>query len=172
MDLDEAQGRRTDLALRALLEEQRPLLRFYSNDTTTVEQALATGELVAAMTWNSSPLELTNQGIPVRFMNPKEGALTWVCGLVIASGEEHPDKAYDLINAMIGPRPGIFLIEEYGYGHSNMKAFEAVDEDVLVARGLSKDPLAILQAGVFIPGASPEVNTRIERDWSEVTAGF
>ena len=47
-----------------------------------------------------------------------------------------------------------------------------VDEDVLVARGLSKDPLAILQAGVFIPGASPEVNTRIERDWSEVTAGF
>ncbi len=158
--------------VRALLEQQRPLLRFYSNDTTSIEQALATGELVAAMTWNSSPLELTNQGIPVRFMNPKEGALTWVCGLVMASGAEHPDKAYDLINAMIGPRPGIFLIEEYGYGHSNMKAFEAVDEDVLLARGLSKDPLSILEAGVFIPGASPEINTRIERDWSEVTAGF
>lgn len=158
--------------VRALLEEQRPLLRFYSNDTTSIEQALATGELVAAMTWNSSPLELTKQGIPVRFMNPKEGALTWVCGLVLASGAPHYDKAHDLIDAMIGPRPGIFLIEEYGYGHSNMKSFEAVDEDVLVARGLSKDPLSIIEAGVFIPGASPEINTRIERDWSEVTAGF
>jgi spermidine/putrescine transport system substrate-binding protein len=158
--------------VRDLLEEQRPLLRFYSNDTTSIEQALATGELVAAMTWNSSPLELTAQGIPVRFLNPKEGALTWVCGLVLATGAPHYDKAHELIDAMIGPRPGIFLIEEYGYGHSNMKAFEAVDEEVLVARGLSKDPLSILEAGVFIPSASPEVNTKIERDWSEVTAGF
>ncbi len=162
-----------DLAkVRGLLEEQRPLLRFYSNDMTTVEQALATGELVAAMTWNSSPLELTNQGIPVRFMNPKEGALTWVCGMVLASGAPHYDKAHDIINALIAPEPGIFLIEEYGYGHSNEKAFEAVPEDILVARGLSKDPISILEAGVFIPSASPEINTKIERDWSEVTAGF
>ena len=158
--------------VRGLLEEQRPLLRFYSNDMTTVEQALASGELVAAMTWNSSPLELTNEGIPVRFMNPKEGALTWVCGMVLASGAPHYDKAHDIINALIAPEPGIFLIEEYGYGHSNLKAFEAVDEEVLLARGLSKDPLSIIEAGTFNPSASPETNTRIERDWSEVTAGF
>ena len=34
------------------LRLQRPLLRMYTNDMTTVEQALASGELVAAVTWN------------------------------------------------------------------------------------------------------------------------
>ncbi len=158
--------------VRALLEQQRPLLRFYQNDMTTVEQGLASGELVAAMTWNSSPLELKNQGLPVRFMAPKEGALTWVCGLVLASNAPHYDKAHDVIDAMIGVRPGIFLITEYGYGHSNMQAFEEVEEEVLLARGLSKDPLALIEAGVFIPSTTPETNTRIERDWAEIKAGF
>ena len=158
--------------VRALPEKQRPLLRLYNNDMTTVEQALASGELVAAMTWNSSPLELTNQGLPVRFMNPKEGALTWLCGMVLAAGAPHYDKAHDVIDALIAPEPGIFLIEEYGYGHSNMKAFEAVDEDVLLARGFSKDPLSIIEAGIFIPTVAPDINTAIERDWSEIKAGF
>ena len=62
------------------LQEQIPLLRFYSNSMTEVEQALASGELVAAVTWNASALELSNQGLPVRFMVPKEGAMTWTCG--------------------------------------------------------------------------------------------
>jgi len=158
--------------VRALLSEQRPLLRLYSSDMTTVEQALASGELVAAMTWNSSPQELIRQGVPVRFMNPKEGALTWVCGMVLAADAPHYDKAHDVIDALIDPRSGIFLIEEYGYGHSNMKAFEAVEEDVLVARGLSKNPLELIQGGVFIPNAGVDITTKIETDWNEIRSGF
>jgi len=158
--------------VRELLTKQRPLLKFYSSDMTTVEQALASGELVAAMTWNSSAQELLRQGVPVRFMNPKEGALTWVCGMVLAAGAPHYDKAHDVIDALIDPRSGVFLIEEYGYGHSNMKAFEAVEEDALVARGLSKNPLDLIQAGVFIPNAGPDITTKIETDWNEIRSGF
>ena len=162
-----------DIAMvRELLEKQRPLLRYYSSDMTTVEQGLASGELVAAMTWNSSPLELKKQGLDVAFAKVKEGALTWVCGLVLAANAPHYDKAHDLIDAMIGLRPGIFLVTEYGYGHSNLKVFEAVDEDVLLARGLSKDPLAILNKGVFVQGVPADVKTKIERDWAELVAGF
>lgn len=162
-----------DLAMvRELLVKQRPLLRYYSSDMTTVEQGLASGELVAAMTWNSSPLELKNQGLDVAFADVKEGALTWVCGLVMASNAPNYDKAHDLIDAMIGPRPGIFLVTEYGYGHSNTKVFDAIDEDVLLARGLSKDPLEILNKGVFVQVVPQELKTKMERDWAEVVAGF
>ena len=158
--------------VRALLEKQRPLLRYYSSDMTSVEQGLASGSLVAAMTWNESPLNLKAQGLDVRFANVKEGALTWVCGLVLAAGAPHYDQAHELIDAMIAPQPGIYLISEYGYGHSNMKAFDAVDEDVLLARGLSKDPLAILNKGVFIQGVPSDIKTKIERQWNEIVAGF
>lgn len=159
-------------AVRDLLVRQRPLLRMYSSDMTSIEQALASGELVAAMTWNSSPLELSKQGVPVRFANVKEGALTWVCGLVLAKGAPHYDKAHDLINAMIEAKVGKWLIENYGYGHSNAKAYDMVSEADLMARGLAKDPLEILNAGVFVQAVSPELKTKIETDWAEVTAGF
>ena len=47
----------------AKLREQRPLLRSYTTDMTSVEQSLASGELVAAMTWNASATTLKKQGV-------------------------------------------------------------------------------------------------------------
>ena len=40
--------------IAAVMRAQRPLIRIYTDDTTSLEQALAAGELVAAMTWNCS----------------------------------------------------------------------------------------------------------------------
>ena len=48
----------------ALLREQLPLLRYFSSTMADVEQSLASGELVAAATWNSSIVALRDQGLP------------------------------------------------------------------------------------------------------------
>ena len=105
----------------ALLRQQRPLVRLYTDDVTTLEQALASGELVAAMTWNSSPVDLKRQNVPVRWANPKEGALTWVCGAVMHKDAPNPERAHDIVNSLISVDTGRFLIDEYGYGHSNIE---------------------------------------------------
>jgi spermidine/putrescine transport system substrate-binding protein len=47
------------------MREQRPLIRIYTDDTSSLEQALSSGELVAAMTWNSSATLLKSEGVPV-----------------------------------------------------------------------------------------------------------
>ena len=156
----------------ALLKQQQDLLLFRQSDMTTVEQALAAGELAAAMTWNASALQLTNDGIPVRFANVKEGALTWVCGLVVTSDAPHYDKAHDLLDAMISPEVGTFMIEDYGYGHSNAKAYDLVDEEVLTARGLTKDPRVILDAGTFLKAQTEEIEQKINRDWAELVSSI
>jgi len=155
-----------------LLEKQRPLLHFYSTDTTSVEQALASGEVVAAMTWNQSPLTLKSQGINVKFANPKEGALTWCCGLVLMKNAPHPDKAHELIDAMIDPRSGQQLITTLGYGHSNQKSFDLVSVDDLDARGLSKHPLDILNRGRFLASQPPEIDQAITEQYEKLKAGF
>jgi len=134
--------------VRELLLKQKPLLRFYWSDTTALEQAVATGEVVATSSWNSSASQLRQQGIPVRYMKPREGILTWCCGLVLSKDAPQPDLAYDLIDALIDPRAGEWLIN-YGYGHSNRKTFELVSEDLLADRGFPKDPVQHLQDGVF-----------------------
>jgi len=147
-----------------LLLKQKPLLRFYWDSNTTVEQGLASGELVAATGWNSSAVALKKQGLAVKFMNPKEGILTYCCGLVLAKGAPHVDAAYDLLDAMIAPDAGKWLIETQGYGHSNHKAFELVEEKTLAERGLPRDPTSFLNSGIlFRPmGRLPEISKMFE----------
>ena len=162
-----------DLAkVRELLERQRPLVRVYSSDTTSLEQALASGELVAAMTWNETPTNLIGQGVPVKFANPKEGALTWSCGVVLHKDAPNYDKAHDAIDALISPEVGEFLINEYGYGHANLLSFDRVSEERLAELGLSRDPMDIIDRGIFVAPPPPEITTQINRDGEEIIAGF
>lgn len=136
-------------AVKELLVKQKPLLRFYWSDTTALEQAMATGEVVASSAWNSSVLELRKQGIPVAYMNPKEGILTWCCGLVMIKDAPQFDKAHELIDAIISPEAGQYFITEFGYGHGNKKSFDLVDDETLAAVGLPRDPTTLLSSGVF-----------------------
>src|SRR3546814_17291669 len=64
-----------------------------SNDATTLEQSLASGEVVAAVGWNSSYTALRRQGIPVKYMTPKEGLITWICGVVLMTDSAHVDRS-------------------------------------------------------------------------------
>jgi len=155
-----------------LLRKQRPLLRMYTDDETTLEQALASGELVAAMTWNSSAVTLKKQGIPVAFANPKEGALTWVCGAIILKDAPHPDRAYEVVDSMLSAETGKWLIEENGYGHSNRKAFEQVDEKVLAELGLSRNPLALLKEGKFMIPQTQEFSSKMNAEFEQIKSGF
>lgn len=172
IDVTKAISKEDVASVRPLLEKQRPLLRFYSSDTTAVEQSLASGEIVAAMTWNESPLSLSRQGVPVKFLNPKEGALTWCCGLVLLKDAPEVDKAHQLIDAMLDPRAGQYLITEFGYGHSNSKSFDLMSDTDLAARGLSKKPLEIVSRGKFAGVQEPEIDQMIATDYEAVRAGF
>lgn len=156
----------------ALMRKQQPLVRVYTDDETTLEQALASGELVAAMTWNSSATTLKGQGVKVKFANPKEGALTWVCGLTILKDAPHPDKAHDIIDAMISPESGKWLIGEQGYGHSNRKSFDFFTDEQLAKLGLSRNPLDILNAGKFQIPQSQEFETKMNQEFEKIKAGF
>jgi spermidine/putrescine transport system substrate-binding protein len=154
---------------KELLVKQKPLVRFYWDSNSAVEQALASGELVASTGWNSSVVTLSGQGVNVKFANPKEGIMSYCCGLVLAKDAPHLDKAYDLIDAMIAPEAGKWLIEAQGYGHSNQKTFEIVDDKVLAERGLPKDPTVFFSQGII---QQPILETeKVQKLYEEVKAG-
>jgi len=159
-------------AIAAVLREQRPLVRVYTDDTATIGQALSSGELVAAMTWNSTAVELQAEDIPVKFAKPKEGALTWVCGLMLHRDAPNPDRAYEIIDAMLSVDAGKFMIGAYGYGHSNSKAFEAFTTEELEATGLSATPSDILGAGHFSTPQNQEWESRMNETYEMIKAGF
>ena len=133
----------------AKLRDQRPVMSSYTTDMTSVEQSLSSGELVAAMTWNASAVALKKKGIPVEFMKPKEGMLTWACGFVILKDAKNVDLAYDFINSRLETDSGKFLIDSYGYGASMNTAFAAETPESLKALELPADPEIMLQSTVF-----------------------
>ena len=158
--------------IAAVMREQRPLIRTYTDDTTTLEQALASGEMVAAMTWNASAVQLAAEGVPVKFAQPKEGALTWVCGLMIHKDAPNLDRAYDIIDSLLSVESGQFMINDYGYGHSNKKSFELFDDATLQGLGLSRTPADILSAGHFQIPQSQDWETRMNELFETIKAGF
>lgn len=156
----------------AVLREQRPLIRMYSDDTATLDQALTSGEIVAAVVWNSSALTLKAAGVPVRFAKPKEGALTYVCGLMLHKNAPKLDSAYDIIDSLISVPSGEFLINDYGYGAVNKKAFDKFDDAALEDRGLARNPIAILKAGHFSSPQTLEWVAATTNELEQIKAGF
>lgn len=172
VDFDNIDSEEAFEKIAAVMREQRPLIRLYTDDTTTLEQALSAGEMVASMTWNSSAVLLQAEGIPVKFAKPKEGALTWVCGVMIHKDAPNLDRAYDVIDSLLSVETGHFMINDWGYGHSNGRSFEKFDEETLVGLGLSKNPKEILEAGHFQQPQTQEWETRMNELFEQIKAGF
>jgi spermidine/putrescine transport system substrate-binding protein len=158
--------------IAAVLREQRPLIRMYTDDTTSLDTALAAGEIVATMAWNSSVVTLAAQGVPVKFARPKEGALTWVCGMMLHAEAPKLDRAYDALDSMIGVAAAEFNLRDYGYGGVNRKAFDAFTDDELTALGLSRNPVEVLRAGHFGIPQSAEWDRRMTETWEQIKLGF
>jgi spermidine/putrescine transport system substrate-binding protein len=156
----------------ALLRKQRPLIRMYSDDVTSLEQALASGELVAAMTWNSSAVTLKQQDIPVAFATPKEGALTWVCGLMMHAKAPKQELAHELIDSLLSVERGLIMINEEGYGHSNAKALAQVSDERLAELGLDRDPAKVLGTSKFMIPQEHEFETTSNEMFEMIKAGF
>jgi spermidine/putrescine transport system substrate-binding protein len=158
-----------------LLREQLPLLRYYSNTMADVEQSLASGELVAAATWNSTITTLRGEGHPVAFMKPKEGAMTWVCGLTRSAmndneGDDMILKAHQVLDSYLSAEAGAWEIINYGYGHANANAYNMVSEEELAERGLSKNPEELLSKGILQIAMTPE--DQIQIMFEDVKAGL
>lgn len=153
---------------RVKLEELARNVRFFSNDATTMAQGLATGELIAATAWNEMIVDLQKQGLPVKWMSPREGAMTFVCGLSIVEGTPFYDKAHEMIDAMLDPRSRAWEIMNFGYGSATKPGYDLVDPDVLKSMGLASNPDEILSAAQFQQAIKGE--QRLQMMFEEVKA--
>ena len=127
--------------MKEVLIRQKALLRSYWAVETDGEAMMSSGEVVASYFWSGPVYRLQEAGIPVEYiMDPKGGIISWACGLVMTNnGEGDEQAAYDFINAWNSPEAGKFLIEVYGYGHSNLLTYDIVDPEILKTMGLDGD---------------------------------
>jgi len=157
---------------RKLMEEMHPNLLYYTNSNTDIENTLASGEVVAAVGWDSSYVRLKEMGLPVAFMNPKEGAMTWVCGVVLMNTGDPSlkDRSYEVLDSLISVNSGVYEITEWGVAHANSKAYEAVDAETLASLGMSPNPDDLLKGSIFQVEVKNEAE--LQTILTEVQAGI
>jgi spermidine/putrescine transport system substrate-binding protein len=154
--------------VRAKLEELMPQLRYFVPDPTTLEQGLATGEIIAVTAWNESLTRLRKQGLPVKFMEPKEGAMTWVCGMAIIKDTPLADQAHEIVDAFLDPEARAYEMRNFGYGSATKAPYSMLSQEELAELGLSPNPDAVLNVGILQSPIKGE--ERLQRMFEEVKA--
>jgi spermidine/putrescine-binding protein len=145
-------GERLDKVL-ALMTKQRDLVRFYWNDSTELVQAFAAGEVVVSFCWAGTMNELRKQDFPITWANPKEGLISFNCGLARSNQTRDEAAVYDFLNASMAAEAGKYMIETFAYGAANRKSFAMVDPALLKQLNLStpEESLAGSHAYQFVP---------------------
>jgi spermidine/putrescine transport system substrate-binding protein len=161
-----AQWEKVQNKLRELVKQTRII----TSDDTTLVQALASGEIVAAMTWRIVYSALHREGKPVAFMNPPSGIFTYVCGLVVHKNPSDEIKATALIDSMIGDEGADYTLLKIGDEPANVSTLSKIPNATFQNLGISRDAETILKHGIFQQRLKNK--EEIVSAWTEIRAGL
>jgi len=144
-DMKPAQWERVKNKLRQLVGQTR----FITSDDTELVQGLASGEIVAAMSWRVTYATLHREERNIAYMNPPGGLFTYVCGLVMHKDPSDKAKALALIDSSISDEAALYTIEHIGDEPSNEAVLERVPNATFANLGLTRDVDVFLKSGIL-----------------------
>jgi spermidine/putrescine transport system substrate-binding protein len=109
-------------------------------------------------------------GVPVAFMNPSQGRLSWLCGFMLGANTKNYYHAHDYVESFINHNACANMTNLYYYGTSNasVKASEIKNQELVTALKLG-NPSAIAASDVHLQTWSPN-RSALELAWQEVVA--
>lgn len=145
-------------------------MRTYWTDGAELAQLMGTGEVLLSWSWNETPVQLADEGKPIAFeREPAEGSSMWFCGYVnIKDGPGNEDKAHDFMESFLQPSVAEYIVNEWGYGHGNAAAMDAIDIETLTSVGLNAIDGPILQQ---VP-MDIRLREQMIKEFERIKAGF
>ena len=155
--------------VQAKLRELIGQARFVSSDNTSLAQGLASGEIVAAMTWRVVYAQLKKESVQVGYMNPPGGIFTYVCGLTVGKDAKNYDKALALIDSSLSDEAAHHQFAEIGDGPANVEALAREPDELFTELGIDRDVDTFLKGGIFQRRFKNK--DEIVNAWTEIRAG-
>lgn len=148
-------------------------VRLYWTDNTDLSQAIAGGEVDLAWAWNETATTLAADGVPVAMKkDTTEGISTWVCGYVrLKGGAGSEEQQYGFLNAITDPAVSSYMVESWGYGHSNAKGMAAVDAKILADKGFA-DVDKFTANTLFQSPMPTEQRQRMIAEFEKIKSGY
>jgi spermidine/putrescine transport system substrate-binding protein len=138
--------------MRDFLIDKKPLVQFLWGQSYELFRAFKQGEVTIGYAWPDSWVYAKGANLDVVYMDPKEGRTSWYCGFGLFSDTKNYLHAHEYVESWTNTQAAEFLLNFYGYGHSNT----AVD-----LANISKDVVEVFS--LDDPSVLEEPNTHAER---------
>ncbi len=149
--------------VKEYLLDHRDQFRDFAESDASMNNLFKSGEAVIADGGRGTTQTMIKDGVPAQWIAPKEGVLSWVCGLAITSKAENIPAAYKLLNYYASPEAQA-ISGEAGYVAMNPKALPLIPAEYRK----TADPSSLKTA---IPEVEPPTSELYDRAWQEVAAG-
>lgn len=155
------------------LREVHKNVRLYWTDNTDIVQAMSSGEVDLAWAWNDASVQSALAGAPIKAKkDTAEGLSTWVCGYVhLKDAPGSAEKTYDFLNSINAPEVATFLLSDWGYGHANATAMQAIDPKVLAEKGYDNVE-KFVDKTLFQSPIPAEQKLKMIAEFEKIKAGF
>jgi spermidine/putrescine transport system substrate-binding protein len=155
--------------VRDFLISKKPLVRNLWNQSYEFWLDFKKEEVWIGYAWPDTVGYADAAGMNYLYMEPKEGRVSWVCGMGLAADTENYRHAHAYVDSWASTNAAEFLLGWYYYGHTNTEAdLSVLSPGVVAALGLD-DP-TILDPPRSIPEAYIPRRDLYQQYWSEVLA--
>jgi len=156
---------------KASLLQQKPLNKLYwESEYGQMQPDIKSGTVWIAYSWQDTLVSMKAAGVPVAFMNPSQGRLSWLCGYMLGASTKNYYHAHDYVESFINHKACAQMTNLFAYGTSNasVKPSEIKNQTLVKALKLG-DPSAIAASDVHLQTWSPN-RAALELAWQEVVA--
>jgi spermidine/putrescine transport system substrate-binding protein len=149
--------------VRDYMVEHRDQFRTFADSDSDMVNLFKSGEIVLSDGGRGTAHKLQEAGVDVTWVAPKEGGLSWVCGLGVSSESKNIPASYALIEHFLSPKMQA-VTADLGYAITNPKALPLIPK----AERADADPAALKNLIAEVEPANP---TEWDAAWQEVQVG-
>jgi spermidine/putrescine transport system substrate-binding protein len=153
------------------LIKQKPLNKFYwKSEYGQMQPAFKSGDIWITYSWQAAYVIMKEAGLKVKFMQPKEGRLAWVCGFTLGAETKNYHHAHKYVESYINHKSSVQMTNLFYYGTADATITrDEVDNKELANELKIGDPKALESSDVHLQAFQPRRNL-YQQAWQEVTA--
>jgi putative spermidine/putrescine transport system substrate-binding protein len=138
------------------LAQLKPL--YFWNSTADLRTKFISGDAWASFLNNGRSWGMIEEGVPLKFVIPKEGGFRSVTTIDVVSGTKYPKEAQQFLNFVLDPLVQLGQANEIGYGPTNSLLVSVLQQYPELTRKFPATPDAM--KGLYAP------------DWTYVNANY
>ena len=127
---DEAVAKKVFDQALAFAIEHKPWVKVFWKTAAELTGAFTQNGCTIGQSWDGTAIGMWKEsGGKIKYVAPREGALTWLDTMCLTSGAQNVDQAYELVNWLISAEGGGMHSAHSGYNSAAIGAEKALDAE-------------------------------------------